>query len=60
MATANEHQPSSQDTPEVKAASSGVSRRGMLSGALWAGVGGLAVGAAGGGAAGGAQAAAKR
>src|SRR3984893_19335053 len=45
MATANEDQPSS-----------GVSRRGMLSGALWAGVGGSALGAAGGGAAGWAQA----
>jgi deferrochelatase/peroxidase EfeB len=58
MATADEHQSSPQDTQDdvVKAASSGVSRRGVLSGALWAGVGGLAVGAAGGGAAGWAHA----
>jgi len=54
MATADEHQPSPDDA--ARAASSGVSRRGALSGALWAGVGGLAVGAAGGGAAGWAQA----
>ena len=45
MATADEHQPSPDDA--ARAASSGVSRRGALSGALWAGVGGLAVGAAG-------------
>lgn len=58
MATADDRQPSPQDTSEraVTAASSGVSRRGMLGGALWAGVGGLAIGAAAGGAAGWAQA----
>ncbi len=49
------------DRPEggdgrMTAESSGVSRRGVLGRALWAGVGGLAVGAAGGGAAGWAQA----
>ncbi|MDT7762056.1 MAG: deferrochelatase/peroxidase EfeB, partial [Mycobacterium sp.] len=49
MAGADERQPSPQGTPEV-------SRRGVLGRALWAGVGGLAVGAAGGGAAGWAQA----
>lgn len=39
-------------TPEDAEPSSGVSRRGILGSALWAGVGGLALGAAGGGAAG--------
>ncbi|GAC1403647.1 MAG: iron uptake transporter deferrochelatase/peroxidase subunit [Mycobacterium sp.] len=58
MAAADDRQGSPQDISEdaVKAASSGMSRRGMLGGALRAGVGGLAIGAAGGGAAGWAQA----